>query len=313
MDKNSKIFVAGASGLVGSALCRELRHQGYQNILNPSHQQLDLRNSIQVQHFFENNRPDYGFLAAAKVGGIHANKSYPVEFLTENLQIELNVIRNSWEAKVKKLLFFGSACIYPKLAQQPIQESELFTGPLEPTNSAYATAKIAGIELCQSYARQYQANFITVIPTNLYGPNDNYHPENSHVIPGLFSRFQNAKESFLPEVIIWGSGRQLREFLHSDDLARACIFLMNNFNSAEIINIGSGEEISVGELAKLISECVGFKGKILLDSTKPDGTPRKMLNSEKIFAMGWKPKIELKEGLALTYQDFLKNRKTRPS
>ena len=305
MEKKSKIFVAGASGLVGSSLVRELQGQGFNNILKPTREELNLNNEGDVKKYFQLHKPEFVFVAAAKVGGIHANSTYPVQFLTDNLRIELNLIESAWEVRSQKLLFLGSSCIYPRLAKQPMLESELLNGPLEPTNSAYAIAKIAGIMLCQSYHRQYGANFISVMPTNLYGLNDNYHPENSHVIPGLIRRIHEAKINNLAEVVVWGTGKPLREFLFADDLANACVFLMKSYNSPEIINVGSEDEIQIGRLAELVAECVGYTGKICLDPTKPDGSPRKKVNCEKIFSLGWRPRVSLKEGLQISYRDFL--------
>jgi len=304
MENNSKIFVAGGNGLVGSAIIRKLKFLKFEKILAPSHRELDLSSQNQVNQFFAEHRPDYVFLAAAKVGGIHANSTYPVDFIRDNLRIELNVIESSFENKIKKLLFLGSSCIYPKFATQPIKESELLAGALEPTNQAYALAKIAGICLCQSYNKQFNTKYISVMPTNLYGPNDNYHPENSHVIPGLIRRFHEAKQKGASEVIVWGSGSPLREFLYSDDLADACIFLMKNYSDNEIINIGSGQEVTIGSLALIIKEVVGFPGGLKFDMSKPDGTPRKLLDNTKLNQLGWQATTSLREGLKKAYQDF---------
>ena len=306
MEKSAKIFVAGHRGLVGSAIVRTLKAQGYENILTRTHSELDLTNQAEVDDLFNKERPDYVFLAAAKVGGIFANNTYPAEFAFSNMQIQCNIVHSAWKYKLKKLLFLGSSCIYPKFAPQPMRESALLSGPLEETNKAYALAKIAGIIMCQSYNRQYGTNFISVMPTNLYGPNDNYHPENSHVLPALIRRFHEAKVSNAPSVTIWGTGSALREFLYSDDLADACVFLMNNYNDDEIVNIGYGEEISIKNLALTVKEAVGYKGQIRFDTSKPDGTPRKLLDCSKLNGLGWKPKVGLEEGLRLAYGDFVR-------
>jgi GDP-L-fucose synthase len=306
MEKDSSVFVAGHRGLVGSAIVRSLQSQGLKNILTKTHKELDLTNQSAVDEFFKTEKPEYVFLAAAKVGGIYANNTYPAEFAYSNMQIQCNIVNSSWKNKVKKLLFLGSSCIYPKFAPQPMREDALFSGPLEETNKAYALAKIAGIIMCQSYNRQYGTDYISVMPTNLYGPNDNYHPENSHVLPALIRRFHEAKVSGAPNVTIWGTGVALREFLYSDDLADACVFLMNNYDEDEIVNIGSGEEVSIKHLALTVKEAVGYKGEIKFDTSKPDGTPRKLLDCTKLHNMGWKPKVSLKEGLALAYADFVR-------
>lgn len=306
MEKSSKIFVAGHKGLVGSAIVRSLRTHGFENIITRTHAELDLSNQQAVEEFFRVERPQYVFLAAAKVGGIYANNTYPAEFAYSNMQIQCNIVNSSWKHEVKKLLFLGSSCIYPKFAPQPMHEDSLLSGPLEETNKAYAIAKIAGIIMCQSYNRQYGTNYISVMPTNLYGPNDNYHPENSHVLPALLRRFHEAKESNAPSVVIWGTGVALREFLHSDDLADACVFLMENYDEDEIVNIGSGEETSIKHLALLVKEVVGYQGEIKFDTSKPDGTPRKLLDCTKLHSMGWKPKVTMREGLKNTYEDFAK-------
>lgn len=306
MEKSAKIFVAGHRGLVGSAIVRTLKAQGYENILTRTHSELDLTNQAAVDDLFNKERPDYVFLAAAKVGGIFANNTYPAEFAFSNMQIQCNIVHSAWKYKLKKLLFLGSSCIYPKFAPQPMRESALLSGPLEETNKAYALAKIAGIIMCQSYNRQYGTNFISVMPTNLYGPNDNYHPENSHVLPALIRRFHEAKVSNAPSVTIWGTGSALREFLYSDDLADACVFLMNNYSDDEIVNIGYGEEISIKNLALTVKEAVGYKGQIRFDTSKPDGTPRKLLDCSKLNGLGWKPKVGLEEGLRLAYGDFVR-------
>lgn len=313
MNKNSKVYVAGHRGLVGSAIWRVLSSEGYENLVGRSHRELDLEDQGQVQQFFDTEKPDYVFLAAARVGGIHANNTYPADFIYNNIQIQNNVIDAAYRSGVQKLLFLGSSCIYPKFAKQPMDEGQLLDGKLEPTNEPYAIAKIAGIVMCQSYNRQYGTNFISVMPTNLYGPGDNYHPENSHVIPGLLRRFHEAKEQNKEEVVVWGTGSPLREFLYSEDLARACVFLMANYDAGEdstggeIVNIGSGIEVSIKELAETVKRVVGFEGKLTFDSTKPDGTPRKLLDVSRLHGMGWQHKIDLESGLKLAYEDFLKN------
>ncbi|MBL8022487.1 MAG: GDP-L-fucose synthase [Leptospirales bacterium] len=304
MEKQSKIYVAGHRGLVGSALCRVLREQGFQNIVGKTHAELDLTDQVAVNAFFQAERPEYVFLAAARVGGIHANNTYPAEFIYSNLQIQNNIIAASYAVGVKKLLFLGSSCIYPKFANQPMSESELLNGKLEPTNEPYAVAKIAGIIMCQSYNRQYGTKYISVMPTNLYGPGDNYHPENSHVIPALIRRIHAAKLEGAEEVTIWGTGQPLREFLFSDDLARACVFLMQNYDDGEIVNVGSGIEVSIRELAQTITEVVGYKGRLTFDVTRPDGTPRKLLDVSRLHKMGWRHSVELREGLEKAYAEF---------
>jgi GDP-L-fucose synthase len=309
MNKDSKIFVAGHCGLVGSALMKKLQDLGFTNLVTRTHGELDLTNQPAVERLFVKERPEYVFLAAAKVGGIHANSTYPAEFIFSNMQVQMNIINESWRAGVKKLLFLGSSCIYPKYAPQPMTEECLLSGKLEQTNEAYAIAKIAGIIMCQSYNKQYGTNFISVMPTNLYGPNDNYHPLNSHVLPALIRRFHEAKIANAPKVTIWGTGNPTREFLYSDDLADACIFLMEKYDGNEIINIGSGQENTIGVLAWLVKMVVGYEGEVEFDATKPDGTPRKLLDCSKIHAMGWSHKTELRDGIELTYQDFLYNRK----
>jgi len=305
MNKNSKIFIAGRRGLVGSALERCLKSQGYENIIGKSHKDLDLTNQAATERFFGMERPDYVFLAAAIVGGIHANNTYPADFIYSNLEIQNNIINSCYLYQVKKLLFLASSCIYPKFAPQPIPEDALLSGKLEPTNEAYAVAKIAGITMCRSYNKQYGTNFISVMPTNLFGIQDNYHPMNSHVLPALIRRFHEAKEAGLEEVVIWGTGASLREFLYSDDLADACVFLMKNYNGSEIINIGSGEEVSIKDLAIIVGGIVGFKGTITFDPSKPDGSPRKFLDTSRLHGLGWRHKTSLKEGLKLAYNDFL--------
>ncbi len=307
MDLSGKIFVAGHRGMVGSAIARCLRRKGFDNLLLATSNELDLRNTAHVNTFFDENRPRFVFLAAAKVGGIHANNTYPAEFLYDNLMIEANVIHAAHRFGVEKLLFLGSSCIYPKFAPQPIREDSLLTGELEPTNEAYAIAKIAGIKLCQAYHKQYGSRFISAMPTNLYGYGDNYHPQNSHVLPALLRRFHEAKIENRPEVVIWGSGRPLREFMFSDDLAEACVFLMEQYEDPALINVGTGEEVSILELANLIGEVVGYSGKITFDPGKPDGTPRKLMDSSRLHALGYKHRVSLREGLRKTYTDFVEN------
>ncbi len=305
LEKNAKIFVAGHRGMVGSAILRKLQAEGYTNLITRTSAELDLRNQQAVADFFKQEKPEYVFLAAAKVGGIVANNTYRADFLYENLAIQNNVIHQAYENGVKKLLFLGSSCIYPKLAPQPLKEEYLLTGPLEPTNEPYAIAKIAGIKLCDAYRDQYGCNFISVMPTNLYGYNDNYHPENSHVLPALIRKFHEAKVSGAGSVNIWGSGTPKREFLFADDLADACYFLMQTYNEPNLINIGTGEDLSIKDLALLIKEVIGFDGELVFDTTKPDGTPRKLMDVAKLHSLGWKHQIELKQGIALAYQDFL--------
>lgn len=307
VEKSDKIFVAGHRGLVGSALVRKLTHDGFVQIVTRDRSALDLRKEGDVARFFAQEKPAIVILAAAKVGGIKANNDLPVEFLIENLQIQNNIIRVAYDSGVRKLLFLGSSCIYPKQAPQPIPESALLSGPLEPTNEAYAIAKIAGIKLCQAFTRQYGANFISAMPTNLYGPNDNFDLLSSHVLPALLRKAHMAKLEGRRELVVWGSGKPRREFLHVDDLAAACVFLLEKYESPEIINIGCGEDISIRELAELICEVVGFQGTLAWDSTKPDGTPRKLLDVSKVHALGWRHEIPLREGIARTYQWFLEN------
>jgi GDP-L-fucose synthase len=307
MKKDSKIFVAGHRGLVGSAIVRKLTKLGYKNILLKNREGLDLTSQKDVSNLFEKEKPDYVFLAAAKVGGIVANSNYPADFIHENLLIEDNIIHSSYKFGAKKLLFLGSSCIYPRMSPQPIKEEYLLSGYLEPTNQAYAVAKIAGIIECQSYNKQYGTNFISVMPTNLYGINDNFHLENSHVLPAMIRKFHEAKINGAKEVIMWGSGSPKREFLFVDDLADACIFLMKNYDGSEIVNIGTGKDVSIKQLAELTKKTVGFKGKIIWDKTKPDGTPRKLLTVKKLHKLGWKHKTELAEGLKLTYKWFCNN------
>jgi GDP-L-fucose synthase len=305
MKKDSKIYVAGHRGMVGSAIYRKLQKEGYNNTALATFQELDLRNTLDVDHFFKSEQPEYVFLAAAKVGGILSNNIFPADFLYDNLMIQNNVIEASYRYGVKKLLFLGSSCIYPKFAPQPIKEESLLSGYLEETNEAYAIAKIAGIKLCQAYYKQHGRTFISAMPTNLYGIGDNYHPEHSHVLPALLRRFHEAKEQGLNEVVIWGSGTPLREFMFADDLGAACLFLMLNYDKPEIINIGTGEEITILDLAHLIADTVGFKGRIDFDKTKPDGTPRKLMDSSRLHNLGFRHKVSLKEGIELTYKDFL--------
>ena len=307
MNKSDKIFVAGHRGMVGSALMRRLEAEAFFNVVSRERAQLDLTNESAVANFFAEERPNIVIVAAAKVGGIKANNDYPVEFLVENLRIQDNVIPSAHENGVRKLLFLGSSCIYPKFAPQPIPESALLSGPLEPTNEAYAIAKIAGIKLCQAYAREYGANFISAMPTNLYGPNDNFDLETSHVLAALLRKAHEAKTRSDRRLVAWGTGKPRREFLHVDDLASACLLLLEKYDSPEIINVGCGEDISIRELAELICEVVGFDGELAWDTTKPDGTPRKLLDVTKISALGWKPAITLREGIARTYEWFRAN------
>lgn len=308
MNKNSKIYVAGHRGMVGSSIVRQLKNSGYDNILTQTHEELDLTNQASVDDWFAKEKPDYVFLAAAKVGGIHANNTYRYDFIYQNIMIACNVIEAARKNDVKKLINLGSSCIYPKMAIQPIVEKSLLTDQLEQTNEPYAIAKIAAIKLCENANRQYGTNFISAMPTNLYGINDNYHPENSHVLPALIRRFHEAKQANASEVVCWGTGSPLREFLYADDLANACLFLMNNYSGNEHVNIGSGEEVSIKELAETIARVVGFTGKLVWDTTKPDGTPRKLMDSNKLISMGWKRKIGFEDGIRLAYEDF-KHRK----
>lgn len=305
MNKDSKIYVAGHRGMVGSAIYRKLQQEGYKNLVVATSTELDLRNAVAVDEFFNEHEPEYVFLAAAKVGGILANNNYPADFLYDNLMIQNNVIEASFRYNVQKLLFLGSSCIYPKFAPQPIKEESLLSGYLEPTNEAYAIAKIAGIKLCQAYHTQHGRRFISAMPTNLYGFGDNYHPENSHVLPALLRRFHEAKENNLEEVIIWGTGTPLREFMFADDLGAACLFLMQRYEKPEVINVGTGEETTILELAQIIAEVVGFQGRIGFDKTKPDGTPRKLMDSSRLHSLGFHHQTSLKEGISITYQDFL--------
>src|SRR3569833_1248295 len=301
MDKNAKIYIAGHRGMVGSAIYRKLVKEGFANFVTRTSDGLDLRNQIQVAEFFAMEKPEYVFLAAAKVGGIIANDTYRADFLYDNLQIQNNVIHQSYLNGVKKLLFLGSSCIYPKLAQQPLKEEYLLTGLLEHTNESYAIAKIAGIKMCDAYRAQYGCNFISVMPANLYGYNDNNHPQNSHVLPALIRRFHEAKEQGLPDVTIWGTGTPMREFLFADDLAEACYYLMQNYDEEGLVNIGTGEDLSIKDLAFLIKDILSYNGKIKLDTSKPDGTPRKLLDVSKLHNSGWKHTIELPQGIKLVY------------
>lgn len=307
MDKNALIYVAGHRGLVGGGICRALRRAGYSNLLIRTHAELDLCDQAAVRAFFADCRPDYVILAAAKVGGIYANATYPAEFIYQNLQIQNNVIDSAYRNGAKKLLFLGSSCIYPKLCPQPIKEEYLLTGPLEPTNDAYALAKIAGIKMCQAYRKQYGFDAISAMPTNLYGPGDNYHSESSHVIPALIRRFHEAKLAGAERVTIWGTGTALREFLHVDDMAEACVFLLDKYSDFEHVNVGCQKECAIMDVARLIAKVVGFEGAIDTDPSKPDGTPRKLMDSGKLFGMGWKPKFSLEDGLQNAYEDFSHN------
>ena len=306
MQKNSKIYVAGHRGLVGSAILRALEKQGFTNLITRTSSEVDLRDYNQTADFFAKEKPEYVFLAAAKVGGIQANNTYRADFLYENLMIQNNVIHQAYVNNVKKLLFLGSSCIYPKMAPQPLKEDSLLTGTLEPTNEPYAIAKIAGIKMCDAYRSQYNANFISAMPTNMYGPNDNYDLNNSHVLPALLRKFHEAKEQNHPEVVVWGTGTPLREFLHSDDLAEACIFLMENYNDFGHVNVGIGEDISIKDLALLIKKIVGYEGNLVWDTSKPDGTPRKLMDVTKINNLGWKAEIGLEEGITKVYQEKFK-------
>lgn len=306
MEKESKIYVAGHRGMVGSAIVRKLTSLGYTNLLTRTSSELDLRNQQNVADFFEVEKPEYVFLAAAKVGGIVANNTYRADFLYENLAIQNNIIHGSYVNKVKKLMFLGSSCIYPKLAPQPLKESYLLSGYLEQTNEPYAIAKIAGIKMCEAYRAQYGCNFISVMPTNLYGTNDNYDLVNSHVLPAMIRKFHEAKEKGASEMTLWGTGSPMREFLHADDLAEACLFLMENYNESELVNIGTGEDVTIENLAALVKQIIGFQGEIVWDTAKPDGTPRKLMDVSKLHGLGWHHKIALEDGIKLAYQDFLK-------
>ena len=309
-DPTTKVYVAGHRGLVGAALMRALKARGYTNVLTQTSAELDLRDMASVRAFLKATAPQHLYLAAAKVGGIHANSTYPAEFIYDNLAISSNVIHAAYEAGIKKLLFLGSSCIYPKLAPQPMKEEHLLTSPLEPTNEPYAIAKIAGLKMCAAYNRQYGTNFLGVMPTNLYGPGDNYHPENSHVLPALIQRFHQAKEARDQTVTVWGSGKPRREFLFSDDLAEACVHVMENCNAdqlGEFVNVGVGKDISIGELATLIAQVVGYEGALEFDASKPDGTPQKLLDCSKLTALGWNATTQLEDGISKAYQDFLRS------
>lgn len=307
MEKSAKIFVAGHRGMAGSAICRALEHEGYTNILTRTHTQLDLCRQEAVEKFFADEKPEYVFLGAAKVGGIAANSEALADFMYDNMILEMNVIHAAHQNGCKKLMFLGSSCIYPRMASQPIQESSLLTGELEKTNEAYALAKISGLKYCEFLNKQYGADYISVMPTNLYGPNDNYHPTHSHVLPALIRRFYEAKVQGKAEVLCWGTGTPLREFLYADDLADACLYLMNNYSGDETVNLGTGEELSIRELAELVARIIGFGGEIRWDTSKPDGTPRKLLDVSKLHGLGWRHKTTLEDGISLTYQDFLNN------
>lgn len=307
MEKNAKIYVAGHNGMVGSAIVRELKRQGYLNIVTKTHKDLDLTRQQQVEDFFATEKPDYVFLAAAKVGGIMANDLHPADFMYQNMILEMNVIRSAYIKGCKKLMFLGSSCIYPRLAPQPMKEDCLLTSSLEKTNEAYALAKISGLKYCEYLNRQYGTDYISVMPTNLYGPNDNYHPLHSHVLPALIRRFHEAKVAGNEEVTCWGTGTPLREFLYVDDLANACVFLMNNYSGNETVNLGTGKEVTIKELTETVAEVVGYDGEIKWDKSKPDGTPRKLLDVSKLKSLGWQYKTELKDGIKLAYEDFLTN------
>lgn len=307
MDKNAKIYVAGHRGMVGSAIVRTLEAQGYHNLLTRTHSELNLCRQDDVEKFFSEEKPDYVFLSAAKVGGIMANSEAPADFMYDNMMIEMNVIHSAWTNGCKKLLFLGSSCIYPRMAPQPMQENCLLTSELEKTNEAYALAKISGLKYCEFLNRQYGTDYISAMPTNLYGPNDNYHPTRSHVLPALIRRFHEAKIQGLSEVICWGSGTPLREFLYVDDLADACVFLMNNYSGDETVNVGTGKELTIRELTELVAEIIGFDGQIKWDASKPDGTPRKLLDVSKLERLGWHYRTELADGIRLAYNDFLNN------
>ncbi|OFZ94295.1 MAG: GDP-fucose synthetase [Betaproteobacteria bacterium RBG_19FT_COMBO_58_11] len=309
MDRNAKIYIAGHRGLVGSAIMRRLQAGGYSNLITRGHTELDLTDQQAVQQFYAAEKPGYVFIAAAKVGGIHANNTYPADFIYQNLMIECNLIHGAYQHGVKKLLFLGSTCIYPKLAPQPMKEEHLLTGPLEPTNEPYAVAKIAGIKMCSAYNRQYGTNFMSVMPTNLYGPNDNYHPQDSHVLPALIRRMHEAKERGDKQATVWGTGNARREFMASDDMADACLFLMERFDAkdlGEFINIGVGCDMTIREVVEVVARVVGFEGELVFDTSKPDGAPRKFIDSARLTALGWQPKTGFEEGLRAAYQDFLR-------
>jgi len=311
MKLTDKIYIAGHRGMVGGAIKRRLETLGYQNIITRTSAELDLRNQAAVNEFFATEKPDFIFLAAAKVGGIHANNTYRAEFLYDNLIMEANIIHAAYQQQATKLMFLGSSCIYPKLAPQPLQESSLLTGPLEYTNEPYAIAKIAGIKLCESYRDQYGCNFISVMPTNLYGVGDNYHPENSHVLPALIRKFHEAKESKAANVTIWGTGTPKREFLYADDLADACVYLMLHYDGKELVNIGTGEDLTIRELAETVKEVVGFEGELVFDTAMPDGTPRKLMDVAKLHGLGWQHSTGLKDGIEMAYADYLKKKQTQ--
>ena len=304
MDQTSKIYVAGHRGLVGSAILRELRRAGYSNLVGRTRSELDLLETAAVARFLESEKPEYIFMAAAKVGGINANNTQPAEFLYENLVIQNNLIHGAFRAGVNKFLFLGSSCIYPQLAPQPMREDSLLSGPLEPTNEWYAIAKIAGIKLCQAYRKQHGCNFISAMPTNIYGPNDNYDLQTSHVLPALIRKFHEAKRSGAAQVVCWGTGKPYREFLYSDDLARACLFLMERYDEAQFINVGYGSDVTIADLTRLVKRIVGFEGEIVWDESRPDGAPRKLLDSSRLFKLGWKPLVELEAGIRMAYQSF---------
>jgi GDP-L-fucose synthase len=306
LNQNSRIYVAGHRGLVGSAIWRALQAQGFTQLLGRARAELDLLNAEAVTDFYRTEKPEFVFVAAAKVGGILANNNHPAEFLYENLQVQNNLIHGAHKAGVKKLLFLGSSCIYPKLAPQPLKEEYLLTGPLEPTNEWYAIAKIAGMKLCQAYRRQYGCDFISVMPTNMYGPNDNYDLQNSHVLPAMIRKFHEAKSENKKEVVCWGTGAPMREFLYADDLARACVFLMQHYSGEQFLNVGFGSDVPIKELAELVKRVVKFSGQIVWDTSKPDGTPRKLMDSSRLFALGWKPQVQLEQGIELAYADFLR-------
>ena len=307
MEKEAKIYVAGHRGMVGSAIVRALEKQGYRKLITRRSKELDLRRQDAVERFFAEEKPDYVFLAAAKVGGIMANSEHPADFMYDNMVLEMNVIHAAFAQHVKKLMFLGSSCIYPRLAPQPMPESCLLTSSLEQTNEAYALAKISGLKYCEYLNRQYHTDYISVMPTNLYGPNDNYHPLHSHVLPALIRRFHEAKQAGAPEVTIWGTGRPLREFLYVDDLADACVYLMNTYSGSETVNLGTGKELTIARLAELVRKVVGYEGQIRYDASKPDGTPRKLLDVSKLTSLGWHYRTELEDGIRLTYEDFLHN------
>jgi GDP-L-fucose synthase len=306
LSRDARIYVAGHRGLVGSAVWRELQRCGFTRLIGRAHGELDLLDGAAVGTFYAQEKPEYVLDAAAKVGGIQANSQHPAEFLFQNLQIQNNLIQGAYQAGVRKLLFLGSSCIYPRLAPQPLKEEYLLTGPLEPTNEWYAVAKIAGIRMCQAYRRQYGCDFISAMPTNMYGPNDNYDLQNSHVLPALIRKFHEAKAAHAPAVTCWGTGSPLREFLFADDLARACVFLLENYSEEQFINVGSGSELTVRALTENVKRIVGFEGEIVWDTTKPDGTPRKLMDSSRLFALGWRPQVDLETGIRLAYEDFLK-------